>query len=73
MQEDNIEPSESFLYELGTFLEKNGRKAPFVVPTKQGAPSKTTQVVTPVTSDKGRFLQAIVKNDLTTAVALKKQ
>lgn len=69
-----MEPSESFLYELGTFLEKNGRKAPFVVPTKkQEAPPKTTPVETSEMSDKGRFLQAIGKKDLTTALALKKQ
>ncbi|KAK4325255.1 hypothetical protein Pmani_004154 [Petrolisthes manimaculis] len=89
MQEENLEPSEAFLYELGTFLEKNGRKAPFVVPAKQQQDTKAPFVVpakqqqetkkpavsteTSLTPDKGQFLQAIKKRDFTTAITLKKR
>jgi hypothetical protein len=32
MQEEDVQPSDEFLSTLGTFLEKEGKEVPFVIP-----------------------------------------
>lgn len=38
MQEDNHQPSDNFLIELGQFLQASGRQVPFAIPQQQAAP-----------------------------------
>ncbi|XP_076067194.1 bicoid stability factor [Oratosquilla oratoria] len=66
MQEENIEPSEAFLYDLGTFLKSNGKPVPFVMPeVKTQEPTKSNKL-------NEKFNEA-VKSDLEAAVDTKKK
>lgn len=87
MQEENIEPSETFLYELGQFLIKNGRDVPFVmpmppsrppvVPQNVNAPPKTVQTpsaqmeATPM--PKALFSKALKEKNINSAIQSKKE
>ncbi|XP_071514137.1 leucine-rich PPR motif-containing protein, mitochondrial isoform X2 [Panulirus ornatus] len=68
MQEENIEPSENFLLELGEFLQKNDREIPFVVPEKS-----LLETQGPEESLKGKFHKALTAKNFTLAVDLKNQ
>ncbi|MPC72392.1 hypothetical protein E2C01_066697 [Portunus trituberculatus] len=89
MQEENHQPSDNFLIELGQFLLASGRQVPFAIPKKEAAPMSTTPKgeVTPTseaTSKKvtahqsestsvEQFKQALKRKDWTAALDLKKR
>lgn len=48
MQEENLQPSEAFLWKLGKFLENNQQPVPFTLPEKPvGIEEKATTAPTP--------------------------
>ncbi|XP_063887839.1 leucine-rich PPR motif-containing protein, mitochondrial-like [Scylla paramamosain] len=89
MQEDNYQPSDNFLIELGQFLQASGRKVPFAIPQQEAAPKSeatpkseaipqkeaTPQPAISVSESTPleQFRQALKKNDWTAALDLKKQ
>ncbi|KAK8734064.1 hypothetical protein OTU49_005996 [Cherax quadricarinatus] len=64
MQEENIEPSETFLIRLGEFLKENGHEVPFIMPeAKQDIIEKEPSVA--------NFRTALTERDFTSAVSIK--
>lgn len=45
MQEENIQPTETFLIKLGEFLKNNGREVPFIIPELKSEASEETPTV----------------------------
>lgn len=80
MQEENIEPSESFLRELGQLLTKHGREVPFVMPaapppaspppTQAPAAAPATE---PVSSSTSAYKQALGNKDFDAALQEKRR
>ncbi|XP_042205243.1 leucine-rich PPR motif-containing protein, mitochondrial-like isoform X2 [Homarus americanus] len=72
MQEENIQPSEPFLQELGSFLKENGYNVPFVIPE---SPAPTPAAVQEASSASPRtmFTEALAARDFTSAVSVKEQ
>lgn len=81
MQEENIEPSETFLRELGEFLLANDREIPFVLPEKVVVPEKNFMPEKPESESqspaeenlKAKFHKAIIAKNFTEALDLKNQ
>ena len=83
MQEDNHQPSDNFLIELGKFLQASGRQVPFAIPEQEAAPKSeatsekdaTPQPVISVSESTHLelFREALKKKDWTAALDLKKK
>jgi hypothetical protein len=79
MQEEDVQPSDEFLSTLGTFLKKEGKEVPFVIPEVplatevhrgRGESHEAEGTGTTLTAAQ-KFKQALSKNDLDDALAHK--
>jgi len=73
MQEDDHQPSDSFLIELGEFLQASGREVPFAIPQNQSTPKEQQPIDVPEVTPLAQYRQALKKKDWTSALNLKKQ
>ncbi|XP_068242472.1 LOW QUALITY PROTEIN: leucine-rich PPR motif-containing protein, mitochondrial-like [Palaemon carinicauda] len=73
MQEENIEPSETFLRELGQLLTEHGRKVPFVMPAALEAPVVAAKTKEPIISPKSLFNQACKEKNYDAALEAKER
>ncbi|XP_049788788.1 leucine-rich PPR motif-containing protein, mitochondrial [Schistocerca nitens] len=80
MQEEDVQPTDKFLFTLGTFLEQKGRTAPFVIPQiSQETKTKTREVQhvdkVPATEQilLKEFRKALNNDDLDKALEIKRR
>ncbi|KAF2894634.1 hypothetical protein ILUMI_11532 [Ignelater luminosus] len=79
MQEEDMAPTDKFLYKLGSFLTENGVEVPFVIPQPPEIKTETVTilkrpqqpVVKDVKTDLQLFRQAVKSGDLDAALNLK--
>lgn len=79
MQEEDVQPSDEFLSTLGTFLKKEGKEVPFVIPEvplaaeiqkgrRESHEAEGTGIALTATQ---KFKQALSRNDLDDALVHK--
>ena len=84
MQEDDHQPSDNFLIQLGQFLQACGREVPFAIPQKENTlqhptdvpeatPSAQYQRAVKEATPFVQYRQALRNKDWTSALDLKKQ
>jgi len=76
MQEEDVQPSDEFLSALGTFLKKEGKEVPFVIPEvtevhKGRKESHEAQETGTATTATQKFRLALRRNDMDDALAFK--
>lgn len=70
MQEEDAHTTDDFLYTLGSFLEKHGKKVPFTIPKISSEPEEKSQFGT---DNFKAFKSAINTDDLDAALDIKRR
>lgn len=80
MQEENVQPSDKFLFTLGTFLEQKGRTPPFVIPqisqetkTTESEKQPVEKAQVPEPNLLKEFRKALNDDDLDKALEIKRR
>ncbi|XP_067009709.2 leucine-rich PPR motif-containing protein, mitochondrial [Anabrus simplex] len=79
MQEEDVQPTDQFLIELGNLLQKEGREVPFVIPSISKPPSppskpmESVPTASPPSSETQQLKQALRKENYQKALEIKQR